>query len=154
MNEKQMNCVRVALVALATLATLFTATSRASAAGSGEPGVAINVPFDFYCGDALFLAGEYAIEQGPAPNIISIRQAGRHNPSWVPAIPERSPSGRDGKASLVFTRYPDGRNYLREIRNPSAASHYFSRGRIEKKSVIRQDNSAGASPLIVAGDSR
>ncbi len=159
MNEKQMKwhtlrarAVRAAVVVLAAFSILFTGTVPAGASSVGVPGVVVDVHFDFYCGDALFRAGEYNIEPGPVQNVISIRPMGRHDQRWISGIPERTTATKEGKPTLVFTRYPDGRNYLREIRSPQSSSHYFSKGRVEKESAAWQNRSAVTIPVIVAAN--
>jgi hypothetical protein len=129
-----MSVARVIAFALVVFAMSFTVTLPVRAASPGGTGLIANVPFEFYCGDKLFPAGEYNIEDAmTAAAFISIQSAGGKTRGWFLGVPEASATG--GKPSLLFTRYPDGKNYLREVRNPFFSSSYLPKSRIEREST-------------------
>jgi len=123
---------------LAAFVMLFAMTVPAGAASSGGAIAVANVPFDFYCGTTRFPAGEYNIQDGvAAPDVISIRSIGGEMRGFVAEVREDNPAKSGKRLELVFTRYPDGRNYLREVRNPSSWSSYFPKSRVERESMTK-----------------
>jgi hypothetical protein len=140
----------VAVIALA-FAMLLALTMPAGAASPAGKVLMANVPFDFYCGAKLFPAGTYYFEDGTAPGtMISIQSVSGTPHAWFFGVPGGSTTGFVRKPSLLFNRYPDGKSYLREVRNPFSLSSYIPASRIERKSATTLMGEAKPTPIVLS----
>ncbi len=150
----QVSVEPVAILALA-FAMLLVLTMPAGAAGPAEKGLTASVPFDFYCGATLFPAGTYYFEAGMAVgDIISVQSVSGTSHAWFIGTPDGSTTGLARKPSLLFTRYPDGKTYLREIRNPFYLSSYIPTSRSERKAAATLMGEAKPAPIVLSARAR
>lgn len=141
----------VILFAGTVLATLVMAAMPAAAKGPLEKSIEANVSFDFYCGQTRFPAGAYVFEQktGVGGPVMSVEASDSSVRGLFIGIPEQMSTGSQGSAELRFMRYPDGKSYLREVRNPFASSSSFPMARSERESAAGLASDARSALVVV-----
>ena len=134
----------------AVLAIVLAVTLPVGAAATGGTGLRANVPFDFYYGVKLFPAGEYNIvNDTQVTGVITLKSVDGRISGLVLGIPQERSTNSEKRPSLLFTKYGDGKSYLREVRHPFLRSSYFPPSRTESQAVKRLIRGATPSPVIV-----
>ena len=95
---------------------MVTVLAASAAFAQNSTRLQANVPFDFIAGNQALPAGQYALDQGPAPGIVMIRSADGKSGAFVLTYAAFSAVAHD-KPSLVFHRY-GSTYYLSEVWGP------------------------------------
>jgi hypothetical protein len=128
--------IPVETVAVAALASAMLLALTMSAGAASPAGITLvaNVPFDFYCGEKHFPPGQYYVGNGTDPgSVVTIHSVAGKKHGWFLGVPQKSTPDSDMTPSLRFTRYRDGRSYLREVRNPFLVGSYLPKSRAERE---------------------